>query len=134
MRLLFLPEQAGHDALHRTEMDAVYLAWMWWFLKCLTCGQKYARLVQIALGLERGSYVSRKSLASPVICNLDDLKEGTEGTQRLYLSRRMQFSLPSSVPSDRGSWSQSIATEWCLCSWAVHSLGSHPWWSCCYVS
>lgn len=58
-----MPEQAVHDALHKTEIDAVYLAWRWWFLECLSCVQKYARLVQITPGLERGSYVSRKSLA-----------------------------------------------------------------------
>lgn len=57
-----MPEQAVHDALHKTEMDVVYLAWMWWFLEGMSCVQKYARLVQITPGRERGSYVSRKSL------------------------------------------------------------------------
>lgn len=58
MRLLFM-----HDALRKTEIDVVYLVWMGWFLEGMSCVQKYARLVRITSGLERGSYVSRKSLA-----------------------------------------------------------------------
>ena len=40
MWLLFMPEQAVSCALRNTEMDKVYLAWMWWALECilLACG------------------------------------------------------------------------------------------------